>query len=301
MDATQLELQATHEMRSQLDQLLDDARMYKSGPDYLALLEFVSRMPTFAPFNAMLLNVQRPGLTYAATPKHWWEKFGRYPKEGARPLLVMHPFGPVAIVFDIQDTEGKPVPESAWAFTAQGKIEAREIESLMNSAAALNVMTTLVDAGDGSAGSIRVTEQSTNKKPGQYRMHVNRNHPPPVQFGTFIHEMAHLCLGHLGPDRKQQIPDRRGVCSVQRELEAESVSYLVSKRRGIKPNSLPYLSQFFRDDAPAKRPDSYEVMRVTGRLERLFNPFSGGGPKKREDKPIPWREDQGAFDFEQTM
>jgi hypothetical protein len=254
-------------------------------------------MPTFAPFNAMLLNVQRPGLTYAATPKHWWEKFGRYPKEGARPLLVMHPFGPVAIVFDIQDTEGDPVPESAWAFTAEGKIEASEIASVLNNAAALNVMTTLVDAGDGAAGSIRVTEQPTNKKPGQYRMQVNRNHPPPVQFGTFIHELAHLCLGHLGPDRKQQIPDRRGVCSVQRELEAESVSYLVSKRRGIKPNSLPYLSQFFRDDTPAKRPDSYEVMRVTGRLERLLKPNPVSGPRSPAATSSPWREEQSDFDF----
>lgn len=297
MDATQLELQATHQMRSQLDQLLDDARMYKSGPDYLELLEFVSRMPTFAPFNAMLLNVQRPGLTYAATPKHWMEKLGRLPKPGARPLLIMHPFGPVAIVFDIQDTEGEPVPESAWAFSAKGEIEAREINALINRASSLNVKTILVDAGDGSAGSIQVTEYPTNKKPGQYRLHMNANHRPAVQYGTLVHELAHLCLGHLGPDGKQQIPDRRRVCAVQKELEAESVSYLVSKRRGIEPNSLPYLSQFFVDDEPTKRPDSYEVMRVTGRLERLLNPFHVVSPKKKGEAPIPWHEEQHAFDF----
>ena len=297
MDSTQFDLQATHQIRSQLDQLLDDARMYCSGPDYRELLEFVSRMPTFAPFNAMLLNVQKPGLTYAATPKHWWEKFGRCPKPEARPLLIMHPFGPVAIVYDIQDTEGKPVPESAWSFTAKGEIDADEVQSLMNRACALNVTTRLVDAGDALAGSIRLIEYPTNKKPGQYRMHMNRNHQPAVQYGTFVHELAHLCLGHLGLDRTQQIPDRRGVCPVQKELEAESVSYLVSKRRGLEPNSLPYLAQFFTDDAPPRRPDSYEVMRVTGRLERLLNPYCVVATKESRDTPSTWHEEQHSFDF----
>ena len=297
MDATQLDLQATHQVRSQLDQLLDDARMYRSGPDYRQLLEFVSRMPTFAPFNAMLLNVQKPGLSYAATPKHWLEKFGRFPKAEARPLLIMHPFGPVAIVYDIQDTVGEPLPESAWTFTAKGEIDAGEVKSLMNRALALNVSTTLLDTGDALAGSIRLIEYPTNKKPGQYRMHMNRNHRPAVQYGTFVHELAHLCLGHLGGDRKQQIPDRRGVCPVQKELEAESVSYLVSKRRGLEPNSLSYLSQFFTDDEPPRRPDSYEVMRVTGRLERLLNPYCIVGSRENRDTSIAWREEQHSFDF----
>ena len=56
-------------VRSLLDQLLADARLYKSGKDYKELLDFVVRLPNFAPFNAMLLQVQKPGLRFAASAR----------------------------------------------------------------------------------------------------------------------------------------------------------------------------------------------------------------------------------------
>jgi hypothetical protein len=54
-----------HGIRSVLDQLLTDARLYTSGKDYKALLDFVVRLRNIAPFNAMLLQVQKPGLRFA--------------------------------------------------------------------------------------------------------------------------------------------------------------------------------------------------------------------------------------------
>ena len=56
-------------VRSLLDQLLADARLYKSGKDYKELLNFVVRLRNFAPFNAMLLQVQKPGLRLAASAR----------------------------------------------------------------------------------------------------------------------------------------------------------------------------------------------------------------------------------------
>src|SRR5205823_9397882 len=82
------------EARSLLDRLLADSRLYTRSADYKALLDFVVRLRNFAPFNAMLLQVQKPGLTYAASAYDWRERFGRQPKEGARPLLILWPFGP---------------------------------------------------------------------------------------------------------------------------------------------------------------------------------------------------------------
>jgi hypothetical protein len=51
--------------RSLLDQLLTDSRLYTRSKDYKDLLDFVARMRNFAPFNAMLLQVQKPGLGFA--------------------------------------------------------------------------------------------------------------------------------------------------------------------------------------------------------------------------------------------
>lgn len=90
-----LETEAT---RSLLDQLVADSRLYTSGKDYKDLLDFVVRLRNFAPFNAMLLHFQKPGLTYATSAREWQERFGRWPKEGSRPLLILWPFAPVALV-----------------------------------------------------------------------------------------------------------------------------------------------------------------------------------------------------------
>ncbi|WP_009963814.1 hypothetical protein [Verrucomicrobium spinosum] len=102
--------------RSLLDQLLEDSKLYKTSTDYFKLLEFTKRLRNFAHFNAMLLHVQKPGLRYAASAYDWKERFGRRPKENARPLLILWPFGPVALVYDVQDTEGRDLPQDVDTF-----------------------------------------------------------------------------------------------------------------------------------------------------------------------------------------
>jgi hypothetical protein len=89
------------EPRALLDKLLADPRLYTQSKDYKELLDFVARLRNFSPFNAMLLQVQKPVLSYAASARDWKERFDRTPKEGSRPLLILWPFGPVALDFEI--------------------------------------------------------------------------------------------------------------------------------------------------------------------------------------------------------
>ncbi|MBE7508242.1 MAG: hypothetical protein HS101_18425 [Planctomycetia bacterium] len=81
----------TEVARSFQDHLLTESRLYKHSKDYKDLLDFVVRLRNFAPFNAMLLQVQKPGLGYAASARDWLLRFGRKPKEGARPLAAGRP------------------------------------------------------------------------------------------------------------------------------------------------------------------------------------------------------------------
>jgi hypothetical protein len=68
----QMDLQFdTEEARSLLDQLLTDWRLHTQSEDYKDLLDFVIRFRNFAPFNAMLLQIQKPGLCYAASAPDW--------------------------------------------------------------------------------------------------------------------------------------------------------------------------------------------------------------------------------------
>ena len=105
-----------------LDQLLTDSRLYTKSKDYKELLDFTVRLRNFAPFNAMILQVQKPGLRYAASARDWKARFGRTIKEDARPLLILWPFGPVALVYDVMDTEGSELPDNVAAFFATGAI-----------------------------------------------------------------------------------------------------------------------------------------------------------------------------------
>ncbi len=60
-----------------LADLLESSQLYHPSQDYLDLLDFVSRLCNFAPFNAMLLQIQKPGLTYAASAWDWKSRFNR--------------------------------------------------------------------------------------------------------------------------------------------------------------------------------------------------------------------------------
>lgn len=58
----QLTMFDSESTRALLDQLLADSRLYRTSQDYKELLEFAARLRNFAPFNAMLLQLQKPGL-----------------------------------------------------------------------------------------------------------------------------------------------------------------------------------------------------------------------------------------------
>ncbi|MDK4202089.1 hypothetical protein QKY98_23460, partial [Pseudomonas sp. HR1] len=96
MSIYQPDLFESEAARSVLDQLIEDSRLYRTSADYQQLLDFTVKLKNFAPFNAMLLQIQKPGLQHAASAYEWREKFNRKPKRGARPLLILWPFGPVA-------------------------------------------------------------------------------------------------------------------------------------------------------------------------------------------------------------
>ncbi len=49
------------ESRRLLDQLLEDSRLYSQSKDYMNLLETITSLQEFAPFNAMLLQIQKSG------------------------------------------------------------------------------------------------------------------------------------------------------------------------------------------------------------------------------------------------
>jgi len=113
--------------RAVLAEMLAQTRLYRTSQEYLDLLAFVARLGHFSPFNALLLRIQKPGLVWAASAYHWATRFERRVKRDARPLLILWPFAPVALVYDLVDTEGLELPAAVKdIFRATGHVtEAR--------------------------------------------------------------------------------------------------------------------------------------------------------------------------------
>jgi hypothetical protein len=128
-----------------------------------------------------------------------------------------------------------------------------------------------LDAGDGSAGSICCVQRANKTDPySVYRLSINEKHEPAVKFATLIHELAHLFLGHLGKDGNLKIPERPTLSLAQREIEAESVAYIVCERHGVKPKSESYLEKYVNKDTTVDNLDLYQIMRAAGQVESML-------------------------------
>lgn len=280
--------------RSLLDQLLLESQLYRQSEDYKKLLDFVVRMRNFAPFNAMLLQMQKPGLRFAASQYDWRYRFKREVKEGSRPLLILWPFGPIALVYDVEDTDGEQLPDSIQhAFRASGTLQKNYINRFIPLLSKQGIQLKLIDFGDALAGHIKVGqkleglevgERSTDaKKSPVYLIRVNNKHDSNVQFVTLIHELAHLFLGHLGPDKFLKITERCHSKDKHRELEAESVAYLVCKRNRVESRSEEYLVNFVKENTITGNLDLYMILKAAGQIETLLElgDIVSFGPRKK--------------------
>lgn len=101
----------------------------------------------------------------------------------------MWPFGPMALVYDVMDTEGEELAPGALAFAARGDITEKRIGGFRQRVQEKGIIWTDLDAGDAKAGSIRCEQRATGpKEQSVYRMFVNKNHPPPTRFATLARE-----------------------------------------------------------------------------------------------------------------
>ncbi|MCR9297109.1 MAG: ImmA/IrrE family metallo-endopeptidase [bacterium] len=262
--------------RALLDQLLADSKIYKSTDDYKSLLAFIARLRNVAPFNAMLLQLQKPGLTYAASAYDWAKRFNREIKEDARPLLILWPFGPVATVYDVLDTfdplnpEVDGLPANISTFFAAGEITERQMKGFRGKLVKKRIDLRWVDEGDASAGRILVKSDGKDDKDKHYIIKLNHNHTTATQFTTLAHELGHLFLGHLGPNKLLSAPMRRRLSKADEEIEAESVAYLVCERNGVKTKSESYLANFATGGLSAADLDLYRITHAAGHVESIL-------------------------------
>lgn len=281
-------MSASHDKQrlAALDELFYQVNFYRHGKDVRELFEFINKFPQLAPFNAFLLHVQKPGSQYVATAPEWRQKFNRRIRPGARPLVILQPFGPVRFVFELGDTEGPgSFPEELLRpFRTGGLLPDSVFDRLLGNLPHDGIAFHEADQGTGSAGWIAVAEGADFQHAGGecvkvlYHLTVNRNHSREEQFATIAHELGHLYCGHLGTPDSSWWPDRWQTAEDVREFEAESVAWLVCKRVGIVNPSAAYLITRLRDEDEIPPVSLEAILKAAGMVEALM--FRSLRPRK---------------------
>jgi len=267
----------------ELDKLFYEVGTYRKSDKCRELFEFVKKFPRIAPYNAMLLHIQKPGSQYVASASEWERRFKRKINPEARPLVILRPFGPVSFVFELSDTYGNdPFPEELLnPFKVNGNISEAAYNRLTNNLICDGIQYSEADHGTSSAGFIQTGNKSreviinTSTKEiwvqVLYDMVINKSHPLETKFATILHELGHVYCGHLGSPNLKWWDDRRSLKANVREFEAESACWLVCERMGLKNPSAEYLSGYLEDNEHIPEISIDTVLKSVGLIEALMN------------------------------
>ncbi len=228
-----------HEQAKQLaDQGLESLAQELAAGRSQRLIEYLDVLGRFHHYsfgNALLIAFQKPESTHVAG-FHAWKKLGRQVKKGEKGIAILAPLvyrckvedqddgrssEPVKVkalrgfrvvyVFDVSQTDGKPLPEFARVKGDPGDFTDRLKVLIARHHIALSYEPVLTGALGKSLGGEIVLRPDL---------------APAQEFSVLVHELAHELL-HKGERRKDTTPTIR-------ETEAEAVAYVVSKAVGLE-------------------------------------------------------------------
>lgn len=252
-----------------IDDLLAEVREYRDVGGDAEVLDFVSRLPRLGPYNAALVLLQRPGARYVATAAEWRRRFDRQIRHGANPIMILVPFGPVHLLYDVTDTEGGDLPRSiVEPFDTLGDVTDSGLNRLVSMVNRLGIGYRETERGSTQAG-----ELSCRRRPGtdvRWDIAVSSRLTPAAKTATIFHELGHLFAGHLGAYEGLEIGSRVEELSAadpaMPEVEAEAIAWLLCRRVGITPQSGKYVAGHLENRELPSLPLDL-ILSVTGRIE----------------------------------
>jgi antirestriction protein ArdC len=232
-----------------------------------ALLKTVGRFHRYSFHNICLIVAQRPTATRVAG-FHTWRTLGRFVRKGEKGIAILAPIvarrkaedaddDPKAVVgfraayvFDVEQTDGEPLPDLAQAAGDPGAITAALEAAIRAKGIALERVGDLDGAlGTSSGGRIQILDGLDAAQ----------------EFFVLAHEYAHELL-HRSVDR----PESRDT----RELEAEAVAFVVAHAVGLN------VTDAARDYIHLYRGDSQALTESLDRIQRaastILERVSGG-------------------------
>ena len=252
------------EFKGTLDDLLQQSHMYRRSGAFQEMIEFTAKFRDYAPYNNLLVRIQNPSCSFYATARDWRERFDRQIKEDAKPMLILAPMHPVMLVYDLDSTEGKPLPENLLTFgKTEGDWDPKYLENTLENAVRDRILVQFKELSSTHGGFVTSEAPREDHK---MRIVVNKEFDDKSRYATLCHELAHIYLGHLGADKDKWWPCRINLTDSVVEIEAEAVSYIVGVRLGLKPPSAAYLSHHVEDDPVWDRISVELIVKVAGKL-----------------------------------
>jgi hypothetical protein len=261
-----------------VDEVFAASTRFRDNRYVMELLHFIARFPGYSAFNGLLLYTQNSSATYIATARGWQQKFDRRPKFDAHPILILAPMAPILFVFDVQDTEGSPVPSTL--LEPRG-IQPRLLNKIYTNTRhnctvhGIAVHETTVD--HGTAGTVsRITPALRKQyqaldlpKDTSYLILIDRTHPLEDRYSSLVHELGHIFCSHLGIDRRAWWPEREDLNIQREEIESDAAAYLVCERLGLQASSAKHLSNYIETNHALPVFSLNAVLQSVGYLEDM--------------------------------
>ena len=263
-----MDTQEKRSLQSGIDELFNSALEYRSSKRFSELLRFCVRFKRLAPYNAALVAIQKPGARFVLSAREWRRRYNRVPKTDARPVVVLQLFGPVAYLFDVGDTEpihpGRDLfpRELSHPYDGDPTQEVSETtrRNILRSIAFYGVAFVKMRSAPAYSGKIQtggntqllipISNDVTLPRMPNYTLSVRDASTPVEDFSAIIHELGHLFCRHLPSTYKdKKWKTRTDMSHSSQEFEAETVSWLVCQRLGIKDTrAYAYLASYLEDN-----------------------------------------------------
>ena len=264
---------------------------------YAQYLQTMSRFHHYSVNNQVLIHMQKPDATLVAGFNKWKNQFGRNVIKGEHGIKIIAPtpfkkkieqekldpdtqlpmldedgkiiteektiqipmYKPVT-VFDVSQTEGRPLPQLAHDLSGNVANYDVFMEALRRSSP---VPISIEVMRGGMDGYFDLEHQDIAIRKGMSEVQT---------VSAVIHEMAHALLHNRTKDTEEKTPE---ISRSTEEVQAESISYAVCAYYGIATgeNSFGYIASWSKDKTLPELRESLEVISKTA--DGLINDIDG--------------------------
>ncbi len=231
------------------EEIVDAMRTISSDPAMMAeFAKFISRFHQYSMWNTILIFLQYPGASQIAGFRTW-KKLGRYVRRGERGIIILAPM--ITAIEELDKTTGEAISIKTlhgfktvrvFAFEQTEPMDGKEFEvpsfGKLITPHPQQVYNRLIRlaARDGIAVDEVPMEFAKAGATNGRVISINKHFELEGKCLTLLHEFGHVLLGHTG--------ERKGIARGQKEVEAESVAFLVALSLGLPKGCYEYIGHW---------------------------------------------------------